>query len=287
MDELFVESVDAVRSDARTADLSPTPPSVEEVCATVQNLSERALESTLDLSASAKKLLTIAKEGRIRDFRTVSGSMAALARRFSEQAAEIASAAAIDPQVALSSSWFVQELLSAARAEGLTLHAEGPLLYCFPHVVRILPAEGAVTVGRKREYRIRPKALVRLLRGEQQKPVRFKPAQFLQLLYSAYLLAVPSEARGEPSGFVVPLSRIYEILTLFPGTAKEYGLPDFSRDVYLLDKSGTSMTKDGATVTFPASTGTRTSHSELRVVTDTGAETRYYGINFQKSLSAS
>ena len=287
MDELFVESVDAIGSHARTAALSPTSTNVEEVCSIVQNLSERALESTRDLSASAKKLLAIAKEGRIRDFRAVSGSLAASAKRFSEQAAEIASTAAIDPQAALSASSFVQELLSAARAEGLTLHAEGPLLYCFPHVVRILPAEGAVTVGGKREYRVRPKALVRLLRGEQQKPVRFKPPQFLQLLYSAYLLAVPSEARGELSGFVVPLSRIYEILTLFPGTSKEYGLADFSRDVYLLDKSGVSKTKDGATVTFPASTGTRTSHPELRVVTETGAETRYYGINFQKILSAS
>jgi hypothetical protein len=62
---------------------------------------------------------------------------------------------------------------------------------------------------------------------------------------------------------------------------------DFSRDVYLLDKSGVPMTKDGARVSFPASTGTRTPHASLSVVTETGEQVRYYGISFLRSANES
>jgi len=250
-------------------------------------LAQGALECARGLSAAGKKLLAVAKEGRLRDVRATSESFVALAEQLNQQAAQISGAAAFDCEAALSSPSFTEDILAAARQDGLALHADGLLLYCFPHVVRILPAEGAVSIGRKREYRIRPTALVRRLRAEQRKPVRFKPQQFLQLLFSAYLLAAPPDMRSALTGFVVPLSGIYQILTLFPGTSKEYTQVDFARDMYLLDRSGMTSTKDGAVVSFPASTGTRAANVSLSVVTETGQQVRYYGISFVRSASES
>ncbi|MEK7820977.1 MAG: hypothetical protein AAB543_07700, partial [Pseudomonadota bacterium] len=49
---------------------------------------------------------------------------------------------------------------------------------------------------------------------------------------------------------VVPLTTVYESLTLLPGTSAEYGPSDFARDLYLLDRSGVSQTKGGARVSL-------------------------------------
>ena len=287
MDETTSPTVFDGSSFECPARLTPAPQHVEGTCAILEGLAQGALECARGLSAAGKKLLTVAKEGRLRDVRATSESFVALAEQLNQQAAQISGAAAFDCEAALSSPSFTEDILAAARQDGLALHADGLLLYCFPHVVRILPAEGAVSIGRKREYRIRPTALVRRLRAEQRKPVRFKPQQFLQLLFSAYLLAAPPDMRSALTGFVVSLSGIYQVLTLFPGTSKEYTQVDFARDMYLLDRSGMTSTKDGAVVSFPASTGTRAANVSLSVVTETGQQVRYYGISFVRSASES
>ena len=53
------------------------------------------------------------------------------------------------------------------------------------------------------------------------------------------------------------LNRIYKLFTSLPGSSRGYTPTDFARDLYLLDTSGLTSLKSGATVSFPASTGTR------------------------------
>ena len=78
---------------------------------------------------------------------------------------------------------------------------------------------------------------------------------------------------------VVPLRAIYELLTILPYQEK-YAKPEFTRDVYLLHRSGTDTTRSGAKVEFNApSSGVRASDI-LSVINESGQERRYYGVSF-------
>ena len=112
----------------------------------------------------------------------------------------------------------------------------------------------------------------------------------LNRLYQAYQKSVGNNQQGtlgsNPyAGPTVRLSEIYEMFTpavLLPGSNREYGRADFARDLYLLDTSGVSKTRSGATVSFPASTGTRTPNQQdiFSFVSPEGRVVNYYGIRF-------
>jgi hypothetical protein len=123
------------------------------------------------------------------------------------------------------------------------------------------------------------------LREVQRRPPRFRSEAFLESLFQAYSILV--ERRGPDqvdAGHTEPLLRIYELLTLQPGAAREYSRQEFARDIYLLDRGGVTTTRRGGyVVSFPASTGARSAGGSVRVVTEGGQEKVYYGIAFSPS----
>jgi hypothetical protein len=252
----------------------------EETCAQVESHVRDAFLVLKTLTTALRRLEAAAKEGDFQEIRKSSEAFASLSARLNAAAESVSNAAQFDLHSALSSGSYSAEVLDAARTIGLAMHERGNLLLCFPQIVRVLPEEGAIAISRKRDNRLRPSELVRRLQQEQRKPLRVKPQQFLQLLYKSYLLALPSDLPRESSGFVVALARIYDLLTIFPGTSKEYSVEEFSRDLYLLDKSGINTTKENALLSFSASSGTRAIGDTLVVVTETGTEMVYYGISF-------
>jgi hypothetical protein len=79
----------------------------------------------------------------------------------------------------------------------------------------------------------------------------------------------------------VPLTNVYAVLTLLPGSDKEYTLLDFTRDLYFLDISGVVETRKGFTLSFPASTTTREKRVKpLPFVDRQGREKLYATIKF-------
>jgi hypothetical protein len=149
----------------------------------------------------------------------------------------------------------------------------------------VLPNERAVLVDKKRERRLRPSVLVAHLQELQKKPQRFRSEAFLEALFNAYSTVVDATAGRRKDdlvgqGTVVRLLDIYNLLTLLPGQSRDYSRQEFARDVYLLDQSGVRTTRRGFTVSFPASTGTRSQANVLRVITQSGQEKTYFGIAF-------
>lgn len=119
--------------------------------------------------------------------------------------------------------------------------------------------------------------LVRSLKALQAKPPKFKPEAYLEALAVAYDLVV-ARARVNP-GATVKLADIYPVLTVLPGSAREYSRQELARDLYLLDQSGITRVKDGRELELPASALTRGS-GVLRTVTRSGQEKVYAGITF-------
>ena len=179
---------------------------------------------------------------------------------------------------------YAEELRATAVEKGLKIYERDGFLISYPSIVRILAADRAVRVDRKKVPTVRPSYLVDLLLRNQGKSSGFSPQRFLDALHLVYT-DIASEASSDllpgTGGRVVPLSRIYKLITALPGMARDYDRSDFARDLYVLDSNGPRHTKKGAEVSFPSSTGTRRRSADLfSFIGPDGNIVEYYGIRF-------
>ncbi len=90
------------------------------------------------------------------------------------------------------------------------------------------------------------------------------------------------ERRLRPSLVVEHLRSLQARPPRFRGQSGEYSRHEFARDLYLLDRSGITSTRDAFVVSFPASTGTKSARGVITAITETGRERRYWGIAFAR-----
>ncbi len=183
---------------------------------------------------------------------------------------------------------YANELRVAASKIGLDIYERDGLLVSYPSIVRILPERRAVRVDRKQVSTIRPSHLSDLLLKNRDKKSGYSSSRFLESLYSVYS-DITSESVGSGrltiGGRVVPLARIYKLLTALPGATRDYDRSDFARDLYTLDANGPRETRRGAVVAFPASSGARSPRaSDLFTFTGPdGQSVTYFGIRFAEN----
>ena len=179
---------------------------------------------------------------------------------------------------------YAAELIQVAAARGLQIHDRDGSLISSPSIVRMLPGNRAVRIDKKRTSTIRPSHLVGLLQANQKRASGNSPRQFLESLYAVYAdLAREDGAErimAGRQGLVILLARIYRLMTALPSTRREYNEMDFARDLYQLESSGIKTTRAGAAVSFPASTGARSSRGVFTFVGPDGNNVSYYGIRF-------
>ncbi len=257
----------------------------EQGFAQAEESAASAVKAAQALVKAARNLEKAAKAGNISKMRDAAGRLSTSGDAAYQQVANAAAAwpfSAEDEADYLRND-YEQELIEAGQAEGLRIHLQDDVLVVFPKIVRILPDRRAVRVDRKQVPVIRPSKLVATLRHEQGRRPSFSSEQFLEALYKAYreragegLFGTGKELRGTP----IRLTDVYEALTLLPGSRRGYQRADFCRDLYLLDHSGIRQTKSGATLSFPASTGTRQAQ-RLSFVGPDGETMTYYAISFK------
>jgi hypothetical protein len=171
-------------------------------------------------------------------------------------------------------------LLAHAERAGLAIFDQEGVLSSYPSLVRTLPRQQAVSIDRKPHRQVRPSHLVTHLKELQNREPKLSIERFAEMLHAAYRLLAP-----EP-GAMVRLMEIHHALTLLPGSARDYGVQEFARDVYLLDRSGHDRTKSGAQIRLSAgATSARDRRNLLLVVTRDGVEKSYYGIEFAERRS--
>ena len=176
---------------------------------------------------------------------------------------------------------YAEELRHAAEKQGLDMYERDGNLISYPSIVRIVPRERAVRIDRKKVSTIRPSHLASVLMANQNKSSGFSSTRFLESLYNVYSDIISNESSDR--GRVVQLARIYRLLTSLPGANREYDRSDFARDLYLIDSNGPKLTRRGAVVSFPSSTGTRRRSSDLfSFIGLDGQSVEYYGIRFSE-----
>jgi len=252
--------------------------SLENALAKTEADVDATLRAAGGVATALRRLQRAAKSGALRELRSsIEGADRAMGV-LRQQFANAKDGWSFDEEPYFSEGGYVQEVLDIARRRGISIFERDERLYCYPALVRVAPSERAVFIDKKREVRVRPSVLVAHLQDLQRRPPRFRPEAFLAALHQAYGKLTAPRGRGQlqVEGPVVPLSEIYELLTLLPGQAREYSRQEFARDIYLLDRSEVGTTRQGMQLRFsPGGRGSR-----ITVVTEEGAERSYHGIYF-------
>jgi hypothetical protein len=255
--------------------------SLETALARTEADADAVLKAAAGLTAALKRFRAAAHSGNLRELRPAMAAAEQALSAVRQQFANARDAWDFDEEAYFAGGAFTRELLATAQRLNLRVFERDDRLYSYPALIRVLAGDRAVLIDKARERRLRPSVLVNHLREIQRRPPRFKPEAFLESLYAAYIAVQrqrPKQQQGQ--GSVEELAKIYDLLTLLPGQAKEYSKQEFARDIYLLDRSGVTTTRRGDVVSFPASTGTKSPSRTIRAIAEDGQEKVYYGISF-------
>ncbi|HEY2593553.1 MAG TPA: hypothetical protein VGK33_06610 [Chloroflexota bacterium] len=251
--------------------------SFESALSLAQGSAEAALKSAGTLTKELRKAKAAAATGQVRELRRALDAAAGQAGELLDSVQQTRAGFDIDETEYLASGQYAKELLAMAAERGVGMFEEDERLLCYPSIVRVIAGDSVVEVDKRRERRLRPSFLLGLLAAIQQRPGKFRAEQLLESLATGYGLVVAQG--GKKPDAVVKLTEIWSVLTLLPGQAKEYTRQEFARDLYLLDQSGIKQAKDGRTIRWHASSGTRNA-GVLTTVARTGQQQRYWGVSF-------
>jgi hypothetical protein len=254
--------------------------SLEDALRQAETDADAAIKAASNVVNTLKRYQKAARQGQIRDLRTATEGAKRTLQTLDQEVANLAESWEFDEESYLQSGEYLNELIAQANDSDLSISLQDGRIFCYPAILRVLPGDRAVQIDKQRERRIRPSVLVRLLRDLQKRPPRFKAGDFLSSLHDAYTIAVERRPGRLFPGSPVPLNDLYGLLTLMPGATREYSRQEFVRDVYLLDQSGETTTRDGKRIEFHASTGTKLARGAMSIITPDGREKRYYAISF-------
>lgn len=241
-------------------------------------------KTAAQLAALAKKAKTAATVGELRKLAKSLDDLGPLESELRQRVANLESDRSFDETAFMASDAYLKEIIDDAAKIQVRIYEQDGRLYCYPSLVSVQASDRTLKIDRDVVRNVRPSTVADELRRRQTRPARLKPEAYIEVLLKAYALAVRTRGEKKPGkGTVVPLIEIYGYLTLLPGVSKDYGLQEFARDVYLLDASKLTTTKDDLIMSLPASTGTR-SRSTLSMITKEGKQKPYYGIKFTSPM---
>lgn len=256
---------------------------IEQAFGRAEAAAEAARKAAAGVVSRARAMAKAAQTGDIRGLRRSQDNLGLALRALEDEvdAARCAWEWSEEDEEAYLAGNYAGELRVAAETAGVAFHERDGYLVAYPSLVRVLPADRAVRVDRKNHRTLRPSFLAQFLLKNQQKSSGFPPGRFLETLYTVYEDIGRGSQRDLAGASVVPLARIYKLLTALPGASRDYDRTDFARDIYTLDSEGPRETRKGFVVSFPASTGTRRRRGDLfSFVAPTGENHEYYGIKF-------
>ena len=263
--------------------------SFEEAFDNATKVADLALKANQDLSKQLRRLRKASQDGNITAVKREQGRLSEALSKVSEAVSDARVAWSYDDgeeiQYLRADDGYAAELRRVASEKGLVIRERDGQLICHPFIVRIIPGERAVRIDKKKVSTIRPSHLTDVLVKAQKAPSRFRPQSFLEALHKVYLsLTKESSTRliGGTGALVILLTDVYRLFTSLPGSGRDYTPTDFARDLYELDRSGVTQTRSGAVVSFPASTGARSSRNLYTFVGPDGHEVKYYGIRFME-----
>jgi hypothetical protein len=254
-----------------------SPAAAASLEATLAGLDDRLATTARALAAAQKQLkqaVEASRQGNLREVPRALDGVVAASATLAQTALDAQRSWSFDGQHHLENG-YVAELLARADADGLTGAREvDGQLYSYPVIVKVDARDQSLKVGKKLQRGVRPSVVIALLGRLRGQPAKDNVRQLLVAFEKAYLVATSDQV-----GVAIPLRRVYDLLVLRPGQAREYTEVDFLFDVYRLDRSPDKVTPSGRELSLPASTGTRGGKGS-RFVTESGEARQYSSIRF-------
>jgi hypothetical protein len=260
-----------------------TPRQFEAALQRTEADADLSLKATTAVTKALKRFRSVVHDGNLRELQAALSAVEQAVDALRQQVAATAQRWDFDETSYFARGEYTRELLETAASMRVAMFEQDDRLYSYPSLVQVLAAERMVLIDRTRERRLRPSIVVEHLHALQERPPRFRPEAFLEALFNAYrILAQQHGSGGLQRAAVERLAQVYELLTLLPGQSREYSRQEFARDLYLLDRSGVTRTRDGYVVSFPGSTGMKSATGVITAITESGEERRYWGIAFAR-----
>ena len=262
--------------------------SFEQAFSDMEKAAASTVKSAADLAKLARTLEKAGKDGNIAAARRAQQGLSEALNALRQEVANSVESWPFgeDEEQQYLNDGYGQELRDVAAQRGLDIYERDGRMIAHPSIVRILSGSRAVRIDKKQISTIRPSLLSDILLANQRKPARFPAARFLESLHQVYAEVTKEEGPERMvtgrQGRVVELDRVYRLFTSLPGSDREYNKTDFTRDLYLLDRDGPKTTRRGLQVSFPASSGTRSSQGVFSFVAPDGQVVTYYGIQFSE-----
>jgi hypothetical protein len=253
------------------------PSALEEALQAVERDADAAIRALGAALKAAKKAKSAAAVGQIRDLQQALDAATGLAAEATGVVDDLKAGWRFDVAEWFASGEYAKELLASASEAGVQVFEADERILCYPAIVQVSAADATVVVDKQKDRRIRPSVLVRHLAALQERSPKFKPEAFIEALASAYDYVVG--AKGLRPGAAARLVDVHKVLTLLPGTARDYTRQEFARDIYLLDQSGVVDARDGRRMSLPASALTRGA-GVLTTVARSGQTKVYAGLSF-------
>ncbi len=248
---------------------------LETALASIEADADATIKSLNTALKEAKKVKGAASVGHLRQLRQALHAATEQADEAAAAVRDLEAAWTFDEEHHFTSGAFTKEVLALAADEGVSVFESDERLLSYPAIVQVSAADTTVVIDKKKDARVRPTVLVRTLKALQTRAPKFKAEAFLEALATGYDLVVAK--RKLVPGTAAKLVDVYSVLTLLPGANRDYTKQEFARDLYLLDQSGITITKDQRTLSLPASALTRGS-GVLVTVARSGQEKVYAGI---------
>ena len=257
----------------------------EQAFGDLESASASTLKSAADLSKLIRQVQKAAQQGNIAALKRTQSNLNLALLTLQQGIDNVINIWPFqeDEEEAYLKESYPNELLNISREKGLKIHERDGRLISHPSVVRILSGERAVRIDKKRTSQIRPSHVADLLLENQQKKSPHRSGAFLESLYEVYLELTREDDQDRlmaSKGRVIKLERVYRMFTSLPGSAREYDRTDFARDIYMLEVDGPKVTKKGAEVSFPSSSGTKGGRGSFQFVEPDGRQIVYSGLKF-------
>lgn len=256
---------------------------LEQAFDDTKKAADSTLKSANDMVKLAKQLQKSAQEGNIGAMKKATSGLEAALGALRQ---DVANAGEVWPfkdeaEERYLAEHYPDELRYAALAKGLDIYHRDGRLISYPSIVQILPEHRKIIIDKKPVETIRPSFLTEILVKNQKKMPKYTSAAFLEALYKVYEpLAELERNKRLIKDPVIPLSKIYELFTVRPGTKPEYDKTEFARNLYFLQADGTLRTRKGLLASISNSTGAKKVGGTFQFVGPDGNVQTFFGIRF-------
>ena len=252
----------------------------DDACAATQAAAGNVLKAIAKLSVAAKQFEKAAAIGDVNQLKKSTEGLRTALDAAREEVANASGTWPFEPQEEEDylRAGYEKELCDALIASGLTVRTLENRILAFPRIIRVVPQERGLRIDGKRMSALRPSFLAGLLKRQLQRKPRMTNERFADLLYRGYAMLVGRDEFGQ----MLPLSRIYEALTLLPGVSADYDESEFVRDVYQLDSSGFRRGKNGAELLLMEASSASRGGRGYSFLTPAGETRSYYGVAFRE-----